>query len=38
MRSSLLEILRDPWNRVGLAVVAALVVLLIVVFAADYLG
>ena len=38
MRRTVLEVLRDPRNRVGIAFVAAILVLLIIVVAVDYLG
>ena len=38
MRRTVLEVLRDPRNRVGVAFVAAILVLLIIVVAVDYLG
>ena len=38
MRRSVLEVFRDPRNRVGIAFVAALLILLLVVVAVEYLG
>ena len=38
MRRSILEVLRDPRNRVGVAFVAAILMLLLVVVAVEYLG
>ena len=38
MRRTVLEVLRDPRNRVGIAFVGAILILLLVVVAAEYFG
>ncbi len=38
MRRTVIEVLRDPRNRVGFAFVGAMLILLIVVVAVEYLG
>ena len=38
MRRGLIDVLRDPRNRVGIAVVAALLILLLVVVAVEQVG
>ena len=38
MRRTVLDVLRDPRNRVGIAFVAAIALLLVVVVAVEYLG
>ena len=38
MRRTLIDVLRDPRNRVGIALVAALLILLLVVLAVEHYG
>lgn len=38
MRRTFIDVLRDPRNRVGIAFVAAILILLLVVVAVEYLG
>ena len=38
MRRTVLDVLRDPRNRVGIAFVAAILILLLVVVAVEYFG
>ena len=38
MPDAIREILRSPWNRVGIAFVAAVVILVLVFVAMDHLG
>ncbi len=38
MRNAIREVLRSPWNRVGIVSVAALLVLLLVIVVMEYLA
>jgi hypothetical protein len=38
MRRIVLDVLRDPRNRVGVAFVAAILILLVVIVAVEYFG